>query len=214
MIASLHRRLPRLGRWPRLLLAATCLLLAAGTSLEAKSERHRPAHSVPVIVAAHDLPAGHALTRHDLAISRWPPALCPAGTRHNPKALIGRRTAGPIAGHEVLLGTRLVNAHLTDGLDPRLVAAPAKLDDPHALDLVRAGDRVDLLATARAPDLPDAIEPTPQTSTLAANALVLAALPATDDVGAELILAVERATALRITRDSAGYVFTAVVVPP
>jgi hypothetical protein len=39
-------------------------------------------------------------------------------------------------------------------------------------------------------------------------------LPATDQAGAELVLAVDRATAVRITRDSSNHVFTAVVAPP
>jgi hypothetical protein len=133
---------------------------------------------------------------------------------HDPAQLVGRRAAGPIGEHEIITARRLVSAHLVDGLERGLVAAPVRLDDPHALDLVRAGDHVDLLEAARTPDIVETVAPTPHVATLVANALVLAVFPAAEGASAEFVLAVERVTALRITRDSASQVFTAVVVPP
>ncbi|HKC29597.1 MAG TPA: hypothetical protein VKB75_16400, partial [Jatrophihabitans sp.] len=48
-----------------------------------------------------------------------------------------------------------MGADLAAGLDPGIVAAAAPLGDPHAADLVRAGDRVDLLTGAGPPEAVD-----------------------------------------------------------
>jgi hypothetical protein len=110
---------------------------------------------------------------------------------------------------------RLVGADLAAGLDPGLVAAPVPLADPHAADLVRAGDRVDLLTGARPPEAVDlAPADAGEVHTVASRALVLSMLPPTTSANAELVLAVDRATAVRITRNGARQAFTVVVDPP
>ena len=53
----------RVGRWPRLLAAATCLLLAALSALGAAHDRaaaRAPARTVPVVVTTHAVAAGRA----------------------------------------------------------------------------------------------------------------------------------------------------------
>lgn len=154
------------------------------------------------------------LGRRDLAIAWWPVALRPATSSRDPTSLVRHRTAGPIKRREIITADRLVTAQLVDHLDPGLVAAPLLMDDPHSLDLVRAGNYVDVLEAPRAPEIADSALPKPDVATLVRHALVLAVFPASDRAGAELVLAVDRPTALRITRDSASRVFTAVVVAP
>jgi Flp pilus assembly protein CpaB len=215
MFASLRARLPRIGRAPRLILVATCLLLALAGAVHGKPKPTASPGGRPVVVAARDLPAGHVLSPRDLRIARLPSPLCPVGARGDPARLVRQRLAGPVRAREVLTSTRLVSADLSAGLRAGLVAAPVALDDPHALDLVRAGDRVDVLSTARPPDIADAGPPAAApVATVAARVLVLAALRERGDVGAELIVAVDRATAARVIRDRSTHVFTAVVVPP
>ena len=214
MFGSIRLRLPRIGKWPRLLLAGTCLLLALGTALS--GHKHKPAatRSVAVVVAAHDMPAGHLLHRSDLAVARWPPGLCPRRVRGDPRQLVGRRLAGPVTAREAITGSRLVSADLAAGLGPGLVAAAVVLADPRADDLVRTGDRVDILATTRPPDIADPQHTTTALiSTVARSVRVLAVLPAGETTDAELLVAVDRATAVRITRDSAGQLFTTLVDP-
>jgi Flp pilus assembly protein CpaB len=192
------------------------LLLAAGSALGASSKGHAAAgHTMPVVVAARSLPAGHSLTRRDVTVQRWPAHLRPAAARGDPAALTGRRLAGPVDRGEPITSSRLLGSDLTAGLAPGIVAAAVSLGDPHATDLVRPGDRVDLLAADRPADPLTAAPPTrPAVAVLAAGALVLAVLPATEVADAELVLAVDQATAVRITRDSATQVFTAVAAPP
>lgn len=213
MFASL--RLGRLGRWPRLLLAGACLLLAL-LSATGAARQHPPATATaPVVVAARDLPAGTTLTARDLAVARWPGELQPTGARGDPAGLLGRRLAGPVAAREPLTPQRLVGNALTRGLGAELVAAPVVLDDPHAADLVHAGDRVTVLATPRAPDVPDVTPPTTtKVAIVAEHALALAVLPADEQAAAEIVLAVDESTAVRLTRDRPAQMFTLVVDPP
>jgi Flp pilus assembly protein CpaB len=214
MLGSIRLRLPRIGTWPRLLIAGTCLLLAAGSALGARHGAPAPRRTSAVVVAARDLPAGRTLTTRDVAVLRWPAPLRPEGARGDPSALLGRRLAGPVGAREPITRGRLVGADLAAGLPAGLVAAAVVLGDAHAADLVRAGDRVDLLETARAPDGLAAPPPRPQVRTLATGALVLAVLPASADANAELVVAVDRGTAVRIIRDTVTQTFTAVVVSP
>jgi Flp pilus assembly protein CpaB len=209
MFAALRARVGRIGRWPRLLVAGTCLLLALG----AKPARRPAAAGVPVVVAAVDLPAGHRLTGRDLMVVRVPEAIRPAGARAGPGPLLGSRLAGPIGAHEPITGDRLVGAGLARGLPSGLVAAPVAIADAHVAELIRRGDHIDVLETARPPEVTDgtAMPATPRVSTAAHAALVLAVLPAQDDAGPELILAVDRPTLARLTRDSASHVFTPVL---
>jgi Flp pilus assembly protein CpaB len=170
---------------------------------------------VPVVVAAHDLPAGHRLVRADLRVAHWAPPLRPDGTRAGVAAFIGHRTAGPVRAREALTNARVLGRGLTSGLGAGSVAAAVALDDPHAADLVRAGDHVDLLETARPAEFETEQSTLPPTvATVAAHALVLAVLPRTGDADAEVVLAVDRATAVRITRDRAAHVFAVVADPP
>jgi pilus assembly protein CpaB len=215
MLRAIGRRLPRLGTLPRLLLAGTCLLLAAASALNPQHAGPAARSSVPVVVAGRTLPAGHVLTAHDLRVARWPPALRPPHAGGDPSALVGQRLAGPVGMREPITASRLMGADLTAGLGATLVATPVPLADDHATDLVRAGDRVDLLEAERPPDVVAASSPTPpHVRTVATGSPVLAVLPATDTAGPELVVAVDRRTAVRITRDTTTQVFTAVVAPP
>lgn len=208
-------RFPHLGRRPRLLLAGGCLVLALASALGAKHGGTPRPRSVPVLVAARDLPAGHLLTRHDVAIARWPAAIRPPDAGGDPAVVVGRRLAGPVRTQEALTATRLLGPDLAAGLRAGLVATTVALGDAHASDLVRAGDRVDLLEAARPPDIADpGLTSSAHVRTVSTHVVVLAVLPATADSDAELVVATDRATAVRITRDSPNHVFTAVVVPP
>lgn len=211
----LRRYVPRIGRRPRLLLAGCCVLLALATAVEKKPAAAPLPRTVPVVVAARALPAGRQLTRADLSVVRWPAQLRPPGARGDPAALAGSRLAGPVGTGEPITGTRLIGADLAAGLPRRLVAAAVTLGDDHASELIRAGDHVDLLEAARPVDpLAGATPEPPDVTDLATHVTVLAVLPANPSADAELVVAVDRDTAVRITRDTTTHVFTAVVVAP
>lgn len=223
MFRQLLRPLARIGRWPRLAAAAVCLLLAAVSALEASgrdagalSERSS-AHTVPVVVALRALPAGHLLSRRDVAIARWPTAMRPEAGFDDSRAVVGRRLAGAVAAREPLTRRRLLGADLTTGLGPDSVAVSIALDADVA-HLVQAGDRVELIA-APPSDLVDSGGTASRTAeTVVRSARVLAMFdrsePATDSGGTQLVLAVNRDLALRIAALRSTRMFTVVADSP
>ncbi len=214
MFAALRHRLPRLGRFPRLCAVGICLLLALSSAL---GDRGRtPAQgSVPVLVAARDLPAGHTLRGADVRIARWPPGLRPSSARASPAGVVGRRLIAPISAREAVTSNQLLGPGLTARLPTGLVAASVGVDDPHVAAFVHAGGHVDLLATSRPPDGLDSPGARPPAVVTVARALlVLATFAGADGTSSEVVLAVDRATAVAIVRDRATQVFTVVTNPP
>ncbi len=146
----------------------------------------------------------------------WPVNLRPPGAISRPAQIIGRRLAGPIRADEALTGTRLTGADLTAGLPPQLRAIPVELAGSAMPDLVRVGDRIDLLVN----DQPDG-DATPSSSAhvLAEGVRVLAVAggspdPGTDGESTGLIVAADQPTALRIAAASGRSVLATVRKPP
>jgi pilus assembly protein CpaB len=214
MFASLRHRLPRIGRLPRLCAAGICLLLAANSALTGRPAAAAP-RTAPVVVAARNLPPGHVLAAADLRVARWPAAVRPPSARADHVGLIGRRLTGPVGAGEPVTATRVLGRDLAAQLPPGLVAAPVVIADPHAADLLHAGERADLLSVRRPPELPETANPPPApVTTVVQRALVLAVFVEPDGTGTEVVLAVGRSVAVRIVRDTATHVFTAVAAPP
>ena len=167
------------------------------------------AAGLPVVVAAADLPAGTTLTPDDLRVVRLPGDAIPDGVAATSETLVRRVLAGGVRRGEPLSDARLVGTGLTSLLPVGQVAAPVRLADLAVAALVRAGDRVDVLATVSGAGTADRV---------ASAALVLAA-PAQD--GGEdhpgaglLLLAVEPETAARLAAASAGATLTVSLPPP
>jgi pilus assembly protein CpaB len=185
------------------LLAVVALVLAlrpAPRTATAEESAH-----VPVTVAAADLPPGAVLTAADLSLARFPAGLVPAGVAAEPAALIGRVLAGGLRAGEPVTDVRLVGAGLTALLPDGQVAAPVRLADLGVAALVRAGDRVDVLAT-----LPDAAT----ADVVADAALVLATPGGQEPDGGLLLLAVDGATAARLAATSTTATLTLSLPPP
>ncbi len=152
-----------LARHRRLLSA--CLALA-GLWITIRAAAPPPPPTVPVLVATHDLPAGRTLTSEDLRPGRWPADGAPRG---HLTAATGRTLASAIRAGELVTDARVVGPGLLAGQAADTVAVPVRLGDPAAGTLVRAGDRVDVLAASSAsasssawsaePDLADGTEP-------------------------------------------------------
>jgi hypothetical protein len=147
----------RLGSGPvrtlRLLLArhrrllGACLALA-GLGITIRAAAPPPPATVPVLVAARDLPAGQMLTGEDLRTGTWPADQAPSGRL---TAATGRQLASPIRTGELVTDARVVGPGLLAGQAPGTVAMPIRLGDPAAGTLVRAGDRVDVLTSSSSP---------------------------------------------------------------
>jgi Flp pilus assembly protein CpaB len=193
---------------------AGCLALVALVLAVRPGAPRAPAPAAePVVVAAADLPPGTTLTDADLRVAAFPPALRPAGSSSAADALRGRVLAAAARAGEPLTDVRLVGTGLTALLAPGQVAAPVRLADLAVTGLVRAGDRVDVLA---------ATEGAGQAERVTTAALVLAAPGARGDDGSVaaqppdglLLLAVDPATAARLAAASAAATLTVTLSAP
>jgi pilus assembly protein CpaB len=160
---------------------------------------------VPVTVAAADLPAGAVLTAGDLTVAPFPAVLAPGGVAADPAPVVGRVLAGAVRAGEPVTDVRLVGAGLTALLPEGQVAAPVRLADLAVASLVRAGDRVDVLATQ--PDAETA-------EVVAGSALVLATPDGDDAAGGLLLLALDGATAARLAATATSATLTVSLPPP
>ena len=98
--------------------------------------------TVTVEVAARDLASGVVLTDADLVSRSYPADLAPVGSAPD---VTGRTLAAPVRAGEPVTDARVVGASLLDGY-PGRVALPVRIADAAAVGLLRAGDRVDLVA--------------------------------------------------------------------
>jgi Flp pilus assembly protein CpaB len=192
-------------RTAAVLLAAAALFLA----LRPAPPTPPPPASVPVAVAALDLPAGTALSGADVTVARLPPEVVPRGAVPDAGAVAGRVLAGAVRAGEPLTDARLVGPGLTALLPAGQVAAPVRLADLAVARLVRPGDRVDVLAA-----LPDA----ERAEVVATGALVLAAPGNASDVADPavglLVLSVDPAAAARLAAASTTATLTVSLPPP
>ena len=182
-------------------LAVAALVVAVRPSPELTASAAGPP-TAPVVVAAVDLPAGSALAPTDLAVARWPVSLVPEGVARSPDELTGRALAGPLRAGEPVADVRLVGPGLTALLTNGEQAIPVRLADLAVASSLRAGDRVDVLATTEEADVADVV---------ASAALVLVA-PAGSDDGA-VWLAATPETAARLAGAMSRSTLTVSLVP-
>lgn len=188
--------------------AAVLILLALVLALRPSSAPAAAgaAPSVPVAVAARDLPAGTVLAASDLTTARYPSAAAPAGVVGHPDEVLHRVLAGAVRAREPITDARLVGRGVTSSLPSGQVAAPVRLADLAVAALVHTGDRVDVLATAA-----DA----PAAEVVAQGALVVATSGAGADAGAGLLLlAVDDRTAARLAAAATSATLTVTLPPP
>lgn len=121
-------------------LAAGCAAIAVVAGVHAARPPAGP--TVAVTVAARDLASGIVLGRDDLVVRRYPAGSAPAGS--DPDA-VGRTLAAPVREGEPVTDVRLVAPSLVAGY-PGRVALPVRIADADAVALLRAGDRIALVA--------------------------------------------------------------------
>jgi len=165
-------------------LAAGCAAVAVLAGVHAA--RPPAAPTVAVTVAARDLASGTVLGHDDLVTRRYPAGNAPAGS--DPGAL-GRTLAAPVRAGEPVTDVRLVAPTLVAGY-PGRVALPVRIADADAVALLRAGDRIGLVAAdprrgtasyvaidVPVLSLPAPAEPDSPAAGLTGRLVVVAALP-------------------------------------
>lgn len=163
-LSALRRSVRRAVLGRRRQLAAVCAALAVAFGLRAVAAPPPP--TVEVAVAARALPAGTVLADGDLTTVDLPPDAVPDDLLQTPT---GRVLAGPVARGEPVTGVRVVGSDLArEGLlGSGLVAVPVRMPDAGAVDLLRLGDLLDLVAT----------DPQAGTSEVVATGVPVVALP-------------------------------------
>lgn len=142
-LRTVLRRFRRAVLARRRLLAALFAALAVATALRAHAEPPPP--RIPVVVAARDIPAGATVSADDLGRAGFAPGSVPDGVVASAQDAVGRTTVGPVRAGEPLTDVRLLGAGLLARY-PGAVAAPVRLGDGATVELLRVGDRVDILA--------------------------------------------------------------------
>ncbi len=155
-LKSLNPSLPtRISQWLRPDWSRTLLarrIAAAGLVVLAGVAALRPdpdGERTPVVVAAHDLSPGAALTADDLRLEKRLVPTLPDGAQSDIDTVVGSTLAGPARRGEVLTDVRLLGRRLAEsaaGPDARIV--PVHPVDSALIDLVRTGDVVDVVASS------------------------------------------------------------------
>ena len=146
-------------------LAAVLTGLAVVAALHEVRPPPPDVRAVPTV--ARDLPAGATLKVSDVVMVDYAPGSAPAGLAANP---VGRVLAAPMRAGEALTDVRLVGAPLAAAY-PDDVVVPVRLPDAGMAELLRVGDRIDLVAA----------DPQGDEARLVASEVTVLALPTTDD---------------------------------
>lgn len=104
------------------------------------------AASGTILVAAHDLPAGHVVVPGDLRERSWPSGAALAGGLPRTTAE-GSVTTGPIAAGEPMTASRVRAGRHWPGVRAGDLVVSVPVTDPTVTALLRAGDHVDVLGS-------------------------------------------------------------------
>jgi Flp pilus assembly protein CpaB len=137
--------------WSRTLLARR--IAAAGLVVLAGVAALRPdpdGERAPVLVAAHDLSPGAALSADDLQLEKRLIPTIPDGAQSEIDTVVGSTLAGPARRGEVLTDVRLLGRRLAESAaGPGARIVPVHPVDGALTDLVRPGDVVDVVAASQ-----------------------------------------------------------------
>lgn len=102
-----------------------------------------------VVVAAHDIEAGSAISETDIRIVAMPEEFVPKQAFETLEDVIDRISAGPILQSEILTETRFVGPSLAEHLthNPHSAIVAVSPADQAIAQVLRAGDIVDILTS-------------------------------------------------------------------
>lgn len=109
-----------------------------------------PAQAVQtgVVTAVRDLAAGEVLDASALSVTQLDPQVVPKGTYSSPAQLVGKQLAAPLRSGQILTDAALLGPGLLIGAPPGTVAVPLRITDSSTVQLVRTGERVDVVVSA------------------------------------------------------------------
>lgn len=122
--------------------AAALVVLALVLAVTGRSD----APTTGVLVAAHELAPGTQLGAADVRMTAVPADLVPDAALTSPDGAVGRAVTGPVAAGELLTGHRLLTDRSAELIRPGARLVPITPADAGTVDLLRAGDVVDVVA--------------------------------------------------------------------
>jgi pilus assembly protein CpaB len=122
-------------------------------ALEASKESNRVV-TAQVVVAAQDIPEGHAIDKIALTTGQWPVQTLPAGAFSSVDSVVGRVTRVAVFQGEPIVPGRLAPAGTTGGLEIKIApgkrAMSVKINDVAGISgLIQPNSRVDVLVNIR-----------------------------------------------------------------
>jgi pilus assembly protein CpaB len=109
---------------------------------------------VPVVVASHDVPEGHALDGLDVRTSEWPAPSVPAGAFAVRDSVVGRVTRMAVFSGEPIVPGRLAPVGTGAGIEVKITpgkrAMAIRIDEVAGMSgLIQPNSRVDVLVSMR-----------------------------------------------------------------
>ncbi|MCR4525050.1 Flp pilus assembly protein CpaB [Kocuria rhizophila] len=126
----------------RLVAAALCALALTIVVLRLAPPGDR---TTPVVTAAHDVPAGTALTAEDLTVSEFPVDIAPAAAFTDIPEAGGQTTTVALSPGQPVTSTSVLGPGVLTGQPPGTTAATVRVSDPAVLRHIRPGDAVDVV---------------------------------------------------------------------
>ncbi|MDR2565829.1 MAG: SAF domain-containing protein [Bifidobacteriaceae bacterium] len=102
------------------------------------------------VVLARNIAAGSELTAADVRLARIPAGVLPANALDEIDQAVGGRVVIDLPSGMVLVEGLLGEASAVEGIPAGLVAVALRLNDPGLADVLAAGDRIDVMASAGA----------------------------------------------------------------
>lgn len=133
-------------------------LAAVGTVGVLNTLRPAPPQTVDALVAVTEVSVGEEITRADLKRAAVPPHLLPEGAVSHPDRAVGEivRTVVPAGG--ILTVHAFDSAQRFGPSPPGTLAAPIRFPDPQVVQLLQAGDRIDVFVAPTATQNPTTAE--------------------------------------------------------
>ena len=137
-------------------LLAFAAVLSAPRGVERGQSGSRVA-TVPVVVAAKDMPEGVTIDRVALVVAQWPVGTQPAGAYNSVDSVAGRVTRVPVYTGEALVPGRLAPEGAGAGLEVKITpgkrAYGIRVNDVSSLaGMVQPNSRVDIMVVINDPD--------------------------------------------------------------
>ncbi|MDQ1619264.1 MAG: pilus assembly protein CpaB [Actinomycetota bacterium] len=143
-VATWLRELRRAAAWHRRLLVAG--LLAASVAFAIQALSPQPPHGVAVLVATRNISGGMQLSPADVQLRDVPQSVVPDGALRREDDVAGRTLVAPLRAGEVVTDVRVVGRSYLEAYGAELVAAPVRIADAASVQLLHAGDVIDVLA--------------------------------------------------------------------